>query len=352
MAQDSVKGSGVTPAAWNSPLGGALAAGTVRLVDPTLVKGLRILGLPGREARLYLSLVQSGPRGVREAAEGARLNRATAYRVLLRLLSRGLVIGDGRTPQTFHALSIDLALRRLGSFLHEEEELNTWLAEYCLRAARPVSSLESSGPGTEDFRLLTPREGTEHPALAELSEARHTIEAAFRPLSAGVSFRSGLIRVLGKSARAGVRVRVLLEAGPSDRRYGDRLLREAGGMSPSLEVRHYSPMAAHFYVIDSRRMIRFVTLGSLGRGSEIALFTETPPKVRTQLGRFEGMWGEATAVSASQFSSTRRSVWRPSDNATVSEAPNRTPLPNGLLTRVRPSDGTDAGPSRIPIRSS
>jgi hypothetical protein len=351
VAQDSAKGSGAAQAAWNSPLGGALGSGAVRLVDPTLVKGLRVLGLPGREARLYLSLVQSGPRGVREASEGARLNRATAYRVLLRLLNRGLVIGDGRTPQTFHALSIDLAIRRLGNFLHEEEELNAWMSDFCLRAARPGVALDPGGASTDDVRLLAPREGAEHPALTELGEAHHSIEAAFRPLSAGVSFRSGLVRALGKSARAGVRVRLLLEAGPTDRRYGDRILREAGGPSASLEVRHFSPMAAHFYLLDSHRMIRFVTLGSLGRGSEIALITDAPTRVRTQLGRFEGMWGEGTAVSSAQFSSTRRSVWRPPESPAPSEIASRGTLSNGSISRTRPSNGTDALHSRLPIRS-
>ncbi len=350
MAQDSAKGSGASQAAWNSPLGGALESGPVRFVDPALVKGLRILGLPGREARLYLSLVQSGPRGVREASEGARLNRATAYRVLLRLLSRGLVIGDGHTPQTFHALSIDLAIRRLGSFLHEEEELNSWMAEFCLRTARPGMALEGVRTPEEEVRLLAPREGSEHPALVELGEAHHSIEAAIRPLSAGVSFRSGLIRALGKSVRSGVHVRLLLEAGPTDRRYGDRVLREAGGLGASLEVRHFSPMAAHFYLLDSRRMIRFLTLGSLGRGSEVALITDAPTRVRTQLGRFEGMWGEGT-MSSTPFGSTRRSVWRPPQGASASESPSRSPAPNGAASRARGPAHLDALHSRLPSRA-
>ncbi len=276
----------------------------------SLVQGLRLIGMPAREARLYLAMVR-GPLGVREAAEVAGLHRATAYRVLLRLLDRGMVAGDGRSPQRFHAVAPDVLLHRLNGLFQEEAEIAALLAEVYGRWV--VASLGTgSAPAdrsTDRPRILSGEGRGTHPVFAELLEGRQSVDVVVRPLSLPLAQRNGLARTLGRLARQGVHVRVITDATPADYRFATAMAREAGDRSSAVHVRHFTPVVGHFYSIDGRRVIRLPTIGALGRAPQVAVVVEDLPRVRAQLARFEALWTEGSGALRAPRS-TRSYGWR------------------------------------------
>ncbi len=295
---------------------GASSGGDPR---PGLIRYLLLLGFTGREARLYLELLRGGPQGARELTEHAGLQRATAYRVLLRLLSRGVIVGDGRSPQKFQALAIEIITRRLGSLLQEEGELNEMIAETCALASRPhglghPGSNGGMSPETE-VRLLVPEGTATHPVLVEVAEAKESIDVILRPLATTPTYRSALTRTLSRAVRQGVRVKLLVDATPSDRRFVDRLFRESPEDSGRLTVRHTTPLAVHSYLVDGRNALRFPVLGTLGRNADLAVASHSPAWVRAQRSRFEALWGAAVAAPRRR-PSTRSFGWRMSPEPT------------------------------------
>jgi Sugar-specific transcriptional regulator TrmB len=259
----------------------------------TIVQGLRLLGLSSREGKMFLALIR-GPLGAREASEQAGLHRATGYRVLLRLLDRGLVAGNGRTPQAFHAVSPAVLFRRLELFYRDETEIPGHFAEALVHGADTSTSRPTIVPLPSDRPRLLAAEGkNQHPALLALSAAKRSATAIVRPLATPVGYRLGLARALGQLARRGVSVRLITDATPADYRFSRAIHREAGGSSAALQVRHYCPLAAHIYTIDRERVIRLPTLGASSRVSPVAVLLDDAARVRAQVSRFEGLWAEA-----------------------------------------------------------
>jgi|HubBroStandDraft_1064217.scaffolds.fasta_scaffold41683_1 hypothetical protein len=300
----------------------------------SLVQGLRLVGMPSREARLYLALVH-GPLGVREAAETAGLHRATAYRVLLRLLDRGMVAGDGRSPQRFHAVAPDVLLHRLNGLFQEEAEIAALLAEVYGRWV--VSSLSPTAPADatpgERPRILSGEGRAPHPVLAEVAEARQTLDVLVRPLSMTLAHRTGLARTLGRLARQGVRIRVVTDATPADYRFAVAMTREAGERTNTVLVRHFTPIVGHFYAIDGRRVIRLPTLGVFGRAPQVAVVVEDLPRVRAQVARFEAFWTEGSGALRAPRS-TRGYGWRSMSESTPHRGTPFDSTANGPLSRM------------------
>jgi hypothetical protein len=232
-----------------------------------LERVLLSLGFSEREARLYLVLLRAGPMEAREAAGSASLHRATAYRALLRLLMRGVIVGDGRTPQRFQAVGIDIIVARVGAFLREEEELNTLAVQAAKASLVPLENGRGADPARlahgPEF-LARPPSGA-HPALVKVAGARRTLDVMFRPLAAPPSYRAALVQTIARLIRGGVYVRLVLDATVADRRMMERLAREGVAGSPALQVRHFTPLGAHSYVVDGARTLRFPILGILTR---------------------------------------------------------------------------------------
>jgi Sugar-specific transcriptional regulator TrmB len=298
------------------PVSSRAAAGASPAFPPGLDRVLLSLGFSEREARLYLVLLRSGPMEAREAAGSATLHRATAYRALLRLLMRGVIVGDGRTPQRFQAVGIDIILARVGAFLREEEELNALAVQAAKASVLPLENGKGSDPthlarGPEF--LARPASGL-HPALLKVAGARRTVDVMFRPLAAPPSYRATLVQTIARLLRGGVYVRLVLDATVADRRLMERLAREGVGGSPALQVRHFTPLGAHSYVVDGSRTIRFPILGILTRTGDVAIVSDDPERVSTEVGRFEAVWSRATSALG-RHPSTRTFGWRSPEDA-------------------------------------
>jgi len=259
--------------------------------------GLRLLGMSSREARMYLAFL-SGPRGAREAAEIAGLHRATAYRVLLRLLDRGLVTSIGQTPRRFQAMDPSTLFRRLELFYRDETELPGCFAEAF--AARGEVRLGNLGPLPvldAPPRILAPEGRSTHPAIVELSQAKRAVAAVVRPLSTPVAYRTALVRALGHLARSGIHLRLITDATPADYRFCRAVVREAGGAGAPIQIRHYSPVVSQLYSIDRQTIVRIPSLGASNRSPPVGLAICDRARVQILVNRFESLWTEAASAA-------------------------------------------------------
>ena len=258
-----------------------------------LVRGFHLLGMAPREARMYLVLID-GYRGAREAAQLAGLHRATGYRVLQRLLERGLIVGNGQKPQRYRAVEPAVLFHRLELFYRDEAEIPSLMAEaFGPRPEGPTHLHFAHGAHAEPPRILAGDGRGVHPALIELGQAKHSVGAIVHPLSSPLEYRVALARSLGRLARSGVQVRLITDALPADDRFCRTVLREAGGAPLTLQIRHYSPLACNLYSIDRQKIVRLPTLGVSSRSSPVAVSIEDPVQARRMVSRFEALWNDA-----------------------------------------------------------
>ena len=262
-----------------------------------VVQGFRLLGLSAREARMYLAFLP-GPLGAREAAEVAGLHRATGYRVLLRLLDRGLVVSNGRTPRRFRSVDPAVLFRRLELFYRDETEIPSSLAE----AFGGGNELRLGGPSpyvtpADAPRILAGEGRSVHPAIVEVSHAKRAVAAIVRPLSTPVAYRNALARALGTLARNGVNVRLITDAMPADYRFARAVAREAGGTATPVQVRHCCPIASQMYSIDRQTVVRIPTLGTSNRSPPVGVAVTDRARVQALVNRFESLWAEAAGAT-------------------------------------------------------
>lgn len=306
------------------PLGRAARA-SARVIphDPTEdprsadVDALRLLGLSAREARLLLALVPH-PLSARKASTAAGLHRATGYRILRRLIDRGMVLGDGDRPQGFRSVPLSTLFRRLELFYRDEAEIPGLLGQVF------HSGTEVFAPGTSGLpRSPGPVVQSAHATLRELSEAKQSLTAVVQPLSTPASFRNALTRALGELARKGVQVRMITDATPADVRFREAASRNPNELPGALHVRHLSPLFGQFFSIDRQRVIRLPSVGT-SRRAPIGILLRDPLHVRHYAVRFEGLWTEAVGSNGGPRSVEHRAVHERLDGSgPPPEAPRR-----------------------------
>lgn len=272
-----------------------------------ILLGLPLFGIPRREGRLYLTLEEGGTMSAREATESSHIHRATAYRLLLRLLQSGLIRSDGRSPQRFQAVPFDVVSSRSLSYFQDEEDLRREIVRVHARLATARKSERRAPVEAPEAQIISLRGASSGVVLQELAHARHEIAAVLRPLSLPAQFRPEAAQTLARAADRGIRVRLLLDTSPSERRFLGTLRRELGEWGQKLEVRHLCPLASHFYVMDARRTVRFSVLGHTMRVPDAGVLSTEPGYVRNQLARFETMWSEAVPTLPTR--STRIFGW-------------------------------------------
>jgi Sugar-specific transcriptional regulator TrmB len=259
---------------------------------------------------MYLALL-NGPRGAREAAEIAGLHRATGYRVLVRLLDRGLVVADRLSQRRFRAVRAATLFQRLEVCYRDETEILTSFAEAFegKTGAEPTVSSRLAGL-TEPPRILGPVGRSTHSAIVELSHAKRAVAAVVRPMSTPVGYRNALARALGQLARSGVFVRLITDALPADYRFSRVATREAGGAATRIQIRHYCPVFSHLYLIDRQAIVRIPTLGTSSRAPPVGVVVTDRARVQAVVTEFETLW-TAAARESHPFGSGREAARSP-----------------------------------------
>lgn len=265
------------------------------------VDALRMLGLSAREARLLLVLVPR-PLPAREASSEAGLHRATGYRILRRLVDRGMVLADGNRPEGFRSVPPSTLFRRLELFYQDEAEIPGLLGQAFFSAADRLGPGAASSPPA-----LGPVVQSAQATLRELSEAKQSLTAVVQPLATPAFFRNALTRALGELARKGVQVRLITDATPADARFRQAASRSPAEVPGALHVRHLSPLFGQFFAVDRQRVIRLPSVGS-SRRAPIGILLRDPSHVRHYAMRFEGLWTEAGGTNGGPRTAPHRAV--------------------------------------------
>ncbi len=238
-------------------------------------RSLQAFGLTPREARLYLVLLRAGPVPARTAIELSGLQRATTYRLLGSLLSRGLVRTDGRWPRSFHPLPAHALYERMEGFFADEIELRKWLDSMHPNAELSAHGGEwPAGHGSRSSPVSGPRPsrnfaswllgGIGHP-LGLFHGAARRIDALLRPATIPARARGGVAAALLRAIRRGCRVRLVLDCNPSDNRFVEQLRRESGPSGALLELRRYTPLPSNLAIVDGKIAFRFPGMGASSR---------------------------------------------------------------------------------------
>lgn len=290
--------------------------GALDLLGPRAMRGF---GLSSREARLYLTLILHGPQDARRVTEGSDLHRATGYRVLARLLARGLVRSDRRWPREYSPLPLRVLVDRNVTFLRDEIELRHWLVQTFPGTHEPPVGGPPVPPvgdvrhaGGSDLGTPTRASATslaligrppDSPILNELENVRSEVVALVRPRMLTPGLRTRVAASLVRAATEGRHVRLVLDYLTADRRFATQLRRDLSTRGSTFELRHFTPLGAHLYVIDNRVALRFPVLADGSKEAGFGFVTRDPYFVRAQIARFEAVWVDSVGRRAPPASS-------------------------------------------------
>ncbi len=274
-----------------------------------LTLGLIHLGLSGREAQLYYSLLRNGPMSARHAIQDSHLDRATGYRVLARLRVRGLLAATGHRPQQFVALDIGRLFERVTGFPRDDLDLHRTVREIYqselvqgrgpATASRPVPGMAETGPALAHargapFRLLPRGVDVGRYIAQTFAGAREEVAALVRPQLIQEPYRTEVQQAIARAVGRGVRVRLAVDYHAAEVEFLAGILRAWDGAPAGLEVRFYAPQFARLYLTDRRVAMRGVgTPGQPGPGPELGVVSEDGEFVRAQNARFQTVWRDA-----------------------------------------------------------
>ncbi len=138
------------------------------------------------------------------------------------------------------------------------------------------------------------------PLLDQLHGARRGVDALIRPLMIRASVRSKVAASLARTAARGVPVRIVLDHLHADARFAGSFRPERPPRFSSLEVRHFTPLGGHCYIIDGRTALRFPVLTRSPQDPDFGVASEDPDFVRAQIARFEALWESAVPRSGAE----------------------------------------------------
>jgi hypothetical protein len=255
-----------------------------------LSEALGLLGLSAAEASIYLYLTQAGPSKASDVAQGVRIRRPEAYRVLQGLVARGFVSASLSRPTRFDAAPAE---KLFGQVYGAQEEAWERIARAQPRileglAALRVSAIPLSPKGT--FRILQGRLEATRAAERMVQEARRGIDLLdLHPRgSSGLLDLPNLADLTARRALDGIATRALLSGPP-----GETLA--AARPRPARLVLRYVPTDRRVRgaVVDGREVLFWMVHDPskrVGAEGDVAVWSDAPDFVSAQAFLFEHAW--------------------------------------------------------------
>jgi len=243
-------------------------------------------GLTPLEAKVYISLIQTGTASAYRVAKNARIHRVEAYRALGRLKKLRLVEEFMGRPALYRPVPPD---RGVGLLIDEVAAKLRELNKAREETVRWLGSISAPGHEIEEkphYRLV---EGTK--------SLRETTHGLWSNAEEEVFFTrdSAHIRVAVKEELALARSlssRGVMLRGVTDVR--EENLQDVSSIEGTVELRHLSPMNLHMDVVDSSEAL----FGAVpDRGEEpTCIWTDSQRYVAVLRELFEHLWEEALPV--------------------------------------------------------
>jgi hypothetical protein len=229
-----------------------------------------------------------------------------------------LVRAEPRWPREYAALALRVLVERNVAFLRDEIDLRHWFLRAFPAAPEPGAGARF-GIRTDrihDSRLEDPQRSpmlpmrvtvigspADSPLLDQLQGARRGVDALIRPLMIPLGLRSKVAATLARIEARGVPVRIVLDYLPADCRFASFFRGERSPHSSNLEIRHFTPLGGHSYIVDGRVAVRFPLQVGPAKDPNFGFVSEDPDFVRAQSARFEAVWDDAVPRRRARVSS-------------------------------------------------
>jgi sugar-specific transcriptional regulator TrmB len=257
-------------------------------LDERLVELLGVYGLTEREARVFVFLSRNGPCGAGELAKAVGIRRMEAYRLLKRLLDRGVVVSSAGKPIRYQAEGLDGVL----TLLADEQRGRVKRMD----EARPeLMSLWSQLPRAKEsfeqrFRIIQGREQI-YSSMAKMAEqASASLSMMLTGNDLVQAHLLGIVDRLAEAAKRGVKVQLVAPIGSSTVEAAEALAKHA-------EVRHSdaAPRSRLVVADGSQTLVSLVLDDSKGvkNDRDIAIWTDSRDYAETMAGLYKVSFSKA-----------------------------------------------------------
>ena len=222
------------------------------------------VGLTPLQAKIYLTLFQNGRQTVKLLSERANVDRANAYRELLKLYKIGLVKKVISAPNLYEALPIEVAISLLLSYKEDEYKKTKKEAEALLRKCRCHST--ASFEKLDQFFNHVPKRNA---FMGSAKSNRESAQITNDTISNLKRFSQALevnMETHKNALKHGVRTRIIVEK-PKERKALHRAIRNLMAC-PNFEIRY--------------TIIPPQVLGACFDGKTIAVLTDPWPIYRNR----------------------------------------------------------------------
>ncbi|MDG6910284.1 MAG: hypothetical protein JRN08_07940 [Nitrososphaerota archaeon] len=258
-------------------------------MDERLVELLGVYGLTEREARIFIFLTKNGSCGAGELAKAVDIRRMEAYRLLKRLLDRGVVVSTAGKPIKYQAESLEGVLSLLADeqrgYVRRMDEAKPELASLWKQLPRsPQESFE------QRFRIIQGREQI-YSSMSKMAEqATSTLSLVLTRNDVIQAHVLGIGDKIAEAAKRGVKVEVVTPIDQST-------IEAAEALSKSAEVRHSedAPRSRLVVADGTQTLVSLVLDDSKGMKNErdIAIWTDSRDYAETMLGLYRVSFAKA-----------------------------------------------------------
>ncbi|MDG6938341.1 MAG: hypothetical protein JRN42_07390 [Nitrososphaerota archaeon] len=262
-------------------------------MDERLVELLGIYGLNEREARTFVFLTKNGACGAGDLAKAVGIRRMEAYRLLKRLLDRGIVVSTAGKPIKYQAETLDGVLSLLTDeqkgFVRRMEGARSELAGLWKQLPRaPKESFE------QRFRIIQGREQI-YNSMGKMAElASSSLELVLTRNDVIQAHVLGIADKLVEAARRGVKVRVVAPVDGSTLEAMERLAK-------STDLRHSDDAPRSRLVIADgvQTLVSLVLDDSKGlkNDRDTAIWTDSKDYAETMEGLYRVSFERAEAAA-------------------------------------------------------
>ena len=258
-----------------------------------LVEKLSEIGLSRSQAKVYLSVVSSGPIGVGEISKETNLHRQDVYKLLPRLENLGLITKTLGKPVIIEALSVETAVDNLITLQKKKIEENANRLKVAEKELIIALKERQEGVRPEqkpEFLLISAPEAAWNRAGMSIENARMQYDALIAKdvvIKFALVFRTGF----RKLAKQGVRSRLIIGAD----KHEDSIERAIEKMRPrkgefavkltgkNCEIEHYS-------IVDHREAWLGTQRGAVTSNISPTFWTTDKNVVRIFEEHFEATW--------------------------------------------------------------
>jgi sugar-specific transcriptional regulator TrmB len=258
-------------------------------VDERLVELLGIYGLSEREARTFVFLTRNGACGAGDLARAIGIRRMEAYRLLKRLLERGIVVSTAGKPIRYQAETLDGVVSLLTDeqkgVVRRMEEARGELAGLWKQVPRaPVESFE------QKFRIIQGREQIYNAMTKMVELATESLDLVLTRNDITQAHVLGIGDKIVEAARRGVKVSVVA---PVD----GATLEAADSLAKAAELRHSeeAPRSRLVVADGAQTLVSLVLDDTKGAKNDrdVAIWTDSKDYAETMAGLYRVSFAKA-----------------------------------------------------------